>query len=594
LPRYLILSLLVNAEKAPREGRFSLGQTAVWLGAVLLVFSWLTTEHFLPWVSWHGEVVAFFTVFLLAWTAVLRSRRTGAPSPISVPLLTFPFALIGMVALGQFATGVMTFGGDVVVVWFYLALCITCLIIGFNVEAAPAEEEAGLADARWTPSALLALAFVLGALASVIVAFAQVFELWPNSAWIVRMPNLRRPGGNLGQPNQLATLALMGMASAAFLHVSGRLTAAASALIFFALGAGLAATESRTGVVALIALLAWWQIKRSAVARQVSPWAAPAVGLVFLVMFWGWPDLLNLLQLGDSDAKSRLTGGANLRLAIWPQLLEAVWQRPWWGWGLMEVAKAHNAVSHAYPINEPYSYSHNLVIDWAVWMGVPIALGLTVATAVWLWNRLKKVNQPVTWYCLAVALPLAVHSLLEFPFAYAYFLAPVLLLVGILERSVGAKPLFRIPPGPASAVLLLFSAAMVWSVVEYLSIEEDFRIVRFEQLRIGRTSVDHHRPDVIIFTQLGTLLSGSRIELRTGMGPDDLEQLKKLALRYPWIATQYRYAVALALNGNQQEALRQLQVLRGQRGEPLYQKIKLEIGELGQGRYPQLGTLVLP
>jgi O-antigen ligase len=589
-----MLSAFSREQKTPRMGRFSLEQAAAWFSAALLVFSWLTTEHFLPWISWHGEVAAFSAVFLLAWTAALRSWRTHRSRPISVPLLTLPFALIGMVALVQVATGVMTFGGDVVVVWFYLALCITCLIIGFNPEAAATKDDPSVAGAPWTPPALLALVFVLGALASSIVAFAQVFELWPNSAWIMRMTNLRRPGGNLGQPNHLATLALMGVASAAFLHISGRLTAAAAALILFALGAGLAATESRTGVVALIALLAWWQIKRSAVARQVSPWAGPVVGLAFLVMFWGWPDLLNLLQLGDSDGKSRLTGGANLRLAIWPQLLEAVWQRPWWGWGLTEVAKAHNAVAHAYPINEPYSYSHNLVIDWAVWMGVPIALGLVVATGVWLWNRLKKVDQPVTWYCLAVALPLAVHSLLEFPFAYAYFLAPVLLLVGMLERSVGAKPLFRIHPGPASAVLLLFSAAMVWSVIEYLSIEEDFRIVRFEQLRIGRTSVDHHRPDVIIFTQLGTLLSGSRIELRTGMGPDDLEELKKLALRYPWIATQYRYAVALALNGNQQEAVRQLQVLRRQRGEQLYQKIKIEIGELGRVRYPQLDTLVLP
>jgi len=123
---------------------------------------------------------------------------------------------------------------------------------------------------------------------------------------------------------------------------------------------------------------------------------------------------------------------------------------------------------------------------------------------------------------------------------------------------------------------------------------EDFRIVRFEQLRIGRTAADHHRPEVFMLTQLGALLSGSRVELRPDMSPEDMEQLKKLALRYPWVATQYRYALALALNGQQPEALRQFQVIRRQRDEKLYERIRKEISELAKSRYPQLRTLALP
>jgi hypothetical protein len=78
------------------------------------------------------------------------------------------------------------------------------------------------------------------------------------------------------------------------------------------------------------------------------------------------------------------------------------------------------------------------------------------------------------------------------------------------------------------------------------------------------------------------------------MQAEELEQLKKLALRYPWVATQYRYAVALALNGDQGEAVRQLQVLRWQRGEQLYARVKSEMAALAQDRYPQLSTLILP
>jgi hypothetical protein len=52
--------------------------------------------------------------------------------------------------------------------------------------------------------------------------------------------------------------------------------------------------------------------------------------------------------------------------------------------------------------------------------------------------------------------------------------------------------------------------------------------------------------------------------------------------------------LALALNGQQQEAIRQFQVIRWQRDEKLYQKIKKEISELARSRYPQLRTLNLP
>jgi O-antigen ligase len=579
--------------KAPRKGRFSLEQVLAGLGASLLILSWLTTEHFLPWVSWHAETLTVVTVFFLTWIAIAVQFRSEPSHRIRVPLIAAPFTLFAMVALAQGLTGIMSFWGDVFVVWFYTALCITCVILGFNAGAAPEPEPRGAVPKRWTSTTWLALAFVIGSIASVVVAFAQVFDLWEYSPWIARMPDLRRPGGNLGQPNQLATLLVMGVASAAFLHVSGKLSASATGLVLFVLCAGLAVTESRTGVLGLAILLLWWQFKRRAIAGRISPWAAPAVGVGFAAMFMVWPHLLNSLHLLSTQAESRL-GQGDLRLAMWAQLLEAVAQRPWFGWGIAQVAEAHNSVADAHAINNAFSYSHNLLIDWAVWMGLPIAVVLTSITAFWLWRRLRETRQLTPWYCLAVAVPLATHSMLEFPFAYAYFLAPVLFLLGVLETSLGVKPLLRVGLKPVLGILLVVSGALIWSVAEYLAIEEDFRVVRFEQLRIGHTPSDHYRPNVAMLTQLGTLLSGSRIALQPGMSRENLEQLKKLALRYPWVATQYRYALALALNGNQTEAIRQFQVIRWQRDEKLYGKIKNEVAELAKSRYPELRTLTLP
>ena len=579
--------------KAPRKGRFSFASAICFTGALLLVLSWLTSEHFLPWVSWHAEVLAFAATFMVALGLTVTGLRSARTFRIRLPLLVVPFAFLGTIALVQVLAGTLTFRGDAIAFCFYMALGIACVVLGFNTGSQPALSIEPVKPARWDPPSWIALAFVAGSIASVIVALAQVFELWEHSAWVLRMPELRRPGANVGQPNQLASLLVMGVASVAYLHVSGRLGRTLAALLVLVLCAGLAISESRSGALGFMALLVWWQWKRKAVANQVSFWAAPAVAAVFITLSLAWPQLLNALQLTDSQAANRFTQ-SDLRMAMWSQLLEAIWLKPWWGWGVLQVPEAHNAVAHAHRVNNPFSYSHNLILDLAVWMGVPMAVGLTIVAIGWAVRRSRAVDRLLPWFCIAVAVPLATHSMLELPFAYAYFLAPVLYLLGLLEASMQARGFAGVGSRTAAATLAVVACLMFWSVIEYLSIEEDFRVVRFEQLRIGKTPEHQQKPNVVLFTQLGALLDGSRITLEPGMSPEKLELLRRLAMRYPWVATQYRYALALALNGNPAEAARQFQVIRWQRDEKLYASIKRELAELARTRYPQLRSLALP
>jgi len=142
--------------------------------------------------------------------------------------------------------------------------------------------------------------------------------------------------------------------------------------------------------------------------------------------------------------------------------------------------------------------------------------------------------------------------------------------------------------------LLVTTAVLAWSVVEYLEIEEDFRVARFEALRIGSPPPAHQRPKVILYTQLGVLLDDARITSTPNMSPEAMQLVKNAALHYPWSATQYRYAVALALNGDPVEAARQVQVMRRMWGEQLYEGVKMQINELADTKYPELHQLSLP
>lgn len=558
------------------------------------MLSWLAPLHFLPWVSWHSEMLSFFAVLLLAWYGLLSAVKKDRSGHISFPATALPLFALGLIAGIQGATGLVTFWGDVFMLELYMALSVMCLALGF---ASSRQVLIPGSDVRHKSNenpalTLLAFTLTLGAFASAVVAFAQVFELWESATWISRMLYLRRPGGNLGQPNHLATLLLMGIASLLFLYESGKLKAQSLALIFLVLCTALAATESRTGVVSFLLLSGWWFVKNPRVGFRLPLWVIAFAALVFLAFFWAWPSLLAFIF--QSSGVAGVNTKAGLRLVVWPQLLEAVGQRPWWGWGLGQVPKAHNAVVHAYALSEPYSYSHNLLLDLALGAGVPLTLLLVLVTGIWLWRRIRGANQLLPWYCLAVALPVAVHSMLEFPFAYAYFLVPVMLALGVLEASMGAKPLLRIGVRSAAVCLLAISVLAAWSVVEYLQIEEDFRVARFEALRIGQTQPTHRRPNVVLLTQLDALLGGARIVPKPGMSTQELELAKKVALRYPWTATQNRYALSLALNGNPEEAVRQLRVMRAMHDEKTYSEIKANWNSLAQGKYPQLRELKLP
>lgn len=573
--------------ETPLPGRFSLRGVLVATGAVLMGLSWLNSLHFLPWVSWHSESAAFAAVLVLAWSSFLPSSAGQRANVGELPPAAIPFACLGVAVVIQAALGLITFWGDALVLLLYLALCIAALMIGFGWCR-------NRAQGAYSPTAHIdrqivqgvAFTLLMGAVASALIALVQALGVWSDVAWIQHTEYTRRPGANLGQPNQLATLLLMGVASLLYFYESRRLSSFTAGIVFVVLGMGLAVTESRTGVLSFLTLCGWWLVGRNRAGLRMSSWAALIAAVSLVGLFAAWPTLMSSVDILESGAAVDTRPG--MRLVVWPQLLDALAMRPWSGWGLREVAKAQNAVASSYALSEPYTYCHNILLDLALGLGVPLALLATIVTGVWLWRRVSATRSLVPWYCLAALLPLAVHSMLEFPFAYAYFLVPAMFLIGVLEATTEAQPPFRIGPVPLGAGLLLMTVLGSWTAVEYLRIEEDFRVARFEALQVGRTRADYQRPQIVLLSQLDALVRGARIAPHPGMSAKELELARKVALHYPWPATQNRYALSLVLNGNPTEGLRQIKVLRALHGEKEYREIQENWQTLAQTKYPTL------
>ena len=538
---------------------------------------WVVTEHFLPWVSWHAEAMAFLGAFLLAWMGVARSLASSRL--IAIPAIALPFPVLGFIGMVQAVSGTLNFLGEVWTLWFYVALCVACIVLGYEFGSRGKYGTQGTSDEALIST--LAWVLVGGASLSTAIALVQTFDVGDFAGWVTGEGPQRRPGANLSQPNHFAAFLVMGLAGLAYLYQLKKLGSASVAVAVVFLLIGLVVSESRSGALSLFLLASWLVFKRDRLPVKTSIWVVFLLLLGFLCLYWMWPAFWNKVWQIQSMTSINVTSSG--RLDLWGQIIEVIVQRPWFGWGVLQVAEGQNAIAHRHVSVLSVTYSHNLVLDLAVWLGIPLTVLIVGLTGRWLWSRVKESRDLLSWYCLAVVLPVAVHSMLEFPFAYAYFLVPVMLALGALEASQGTQPVCRISAKVVASILFLVSVALVWSSVEYFEIEEDLRIARFESLRVGQTPADHVRPKMILLTQLGALVHSVRLIPKPGMSSEELDLIRRVALYYPWSATLSRHALALSLNGNPEEGERQLEVIRSMFGEGTYLRTKERLKEIQEG-----------
>jgi len=403
---------------------------------------------------------------------------------------------------------------------------------------------------------------------------------------------VRRPGANLGQPNHAATLMLMGVASLALLLEVGKIRRGLAGMFFSLLIVGLAMTESRTGLLSAAILSLWWACRRDLFLkiRKLAPVVGAWTGLLLVV--WGWPIFISHWYAGEGVG--RISAGAGERHTVWLQLVEAVMERPWTGWGLRDVSEALSAVLPRHDASAPFSYAHNAILDLAIGVGLPLTFVFVAIAVYWGWRQLKGATTLQAWFGIAVAIPLVVHSMLEFPYAYAYFLIPVFVALGAMGTGPPTSVAIQVRLTHATAASLVLLGILAWSALEYLAIEEDFAVARFEALRIGQTPSDYQPPKIMLLTQLDAVLKATRSRPAPGMSEAAIEALRHAAMRFPWTAIQNRYALSLALNGNTKEALRQVQVMRAMHGERQYAGIKAHWKQLGEEQFSELKNLKLP
>lgn len=572
-PVLAAVKILSDLSKRPCGGVF-LCSSRFWAGfALVLIFaSFLSADHYRPWVNFHAEAIAVAGAVLGG--AALIAQRGG------FYFSRFWFLWVGCAgaaALIQWWLLPGIFFGDVVIAVIFLGALLCSISLGLNVGQ--------------SQGTFVSLAFSLLGLVSCLSGLIGILQ-WLSLSDILGVFGAHtdigdRAMGNIAQPNQLGTLLLMGLCAHTYLFDRRQFSGFTFSLLVLVTTFALALTQSRTALLSATALALFAFSPGASRLRIKGGWIALWL-LIFWALFLAIPAVNDWLLLGGGRNIQLMS--SNSRDIVWKQTGYAIMQQPWLGYGWNRTATAHMAAAAVLPGELTFTYAHNVVLDLLAWYGVPLGIGLTGSLAYWLWSRWKKLNTPMGVCAFAAIIPFAIHSLLEFPFAYGYFLVTAGLLVGIVEVSVGAQGLrmrrFFVVP-----MLALLGALSSVTVYEYLSVEEDFRVARFSNMRIGRTPEGFVYSDIRVLTHMRDMLKASRMHPHADMTIEEIELLKQVAKRFPYGALTYRYVEALALNSKVEDAKRELKILLGLYGPKYYSAIRIEIAERGR-TYPALLELL--
>jgi O-antigen ligase len=363
-------------------------------------------------------------------------------------------------------------------------------------------------------------AWVVVGVLHAVVALVQVFA--PQVAdgdWIASSSVAGRAVGNLRQPNHLSSLMLWaaialvawrelhpapagdasgaaataGRAQGAMRSPRGLWAAATLCMALFIWAVVL--TASRTGLVGVV-LLALWGLADRRLSRPAR-WLLLATPLMYAVA-WGGMAWWAQLSAHTFGGQQRLAEGdvSGSRLRIWADALQLIVAHPWagvgWGnfnfaWSLTPFPQRHTAF---------FDHTHNLPLQLAVELGLPLALlicGLLLWALVQAGRRAWAAPSEASAAgrcALMMVLLIGLHSLLEYPLWYAYFLLPTAFAWGLalglpggagapqasgppaLEATAAAKGL-QAPWLRAGAGVLCVAGALL-ALFDYLRVAEIF------------------------------------------------------------------------------------------------------------------------
>ena len=534
------------------------------LASLLLSFAWLSPFHTYPWVTFSSEL-ATFAAALTLFTLFLNRN-------IQIPKLQLYILPVAFIPLLQWSGGLVS---D-----FSVALLSTAYLFGFWVMVAMGYNLSLQSSAR--EQLMKQVCWLLLIIASVTSLMAMVQWLgFESSVYGIMQLKGNRPYANFGQPNNLATFLIVGLMGALFLYEKHKaslwLLIPSSLSILFAI----CLTQSRTSLLVCIFICIYWVIKQYKNKPRLNfiklfGWAAT----YFLIAGYLLPIIAQVMTTSVGEAVTHTAslaqraGSGHERLGMWMQIIHAIGERPWFGYGWNQTSVAVVESIHFNTVQVWFNSAHNIVLDLLVWNGLPLGFLIIAYFAIWLFWLSKNAKDTISIVAILMVSAILMHAMLEFPQRYAYFLLPMGFLLGLIQAQTPNLNGVSLHRNIIRCVWLvsLIVLLLIWR--DYKLFQENSKLV-FKQKPVSEEILGSSK--ILILTQFQQRLDWIALKPQTLMSDSDLSIIGEMVENKATPYNLKKYAQLLVYNHKLDEAEQQLFVL-----QQLYkQKISLaEIMEL--------------
>jgi O-antigen ligase len=528
--------------------------TALFLFCTLGVISYIHPHHIHPLRTYYHEILIFLGLIgAFFYIAKSQAWRLYFPS-----LLLLPVGLFFLVIL-QIAAGIIGDVFDVALPLIYFLFFALALIVGASLAATP--------DGAGRLCNGLALMHLLAALLSLVMQQIQMsgINAMPFVMYIASEGQaFMRPYANVAQPNQLALLFCLALASLWYLYQSFRLTAMVSVLLSLMLLWGIALTQSR---------IAWMILPVFVVLCGMRPVGERAVDrrfllimlLLYIALVLWMPQIGQMLGFSSGSVIER-SGGRSERLVLWQQAWQMALSHPWLGVGWFGFGAEQVRIAADFSPTTYAEHSHNLLLNFAAELGLPVTILIFSMLTWWFWQTCLRVMRikpalPVrfaTLFLLAVFL----HSLVEFPLWYAFVSIPCALLMGMLHQQRWPATPLRLPRIAVILVTGTCSLLLLAVTLDYQRVVAGFATLRLEQgaTLIGKATLQ--APAISLFPQFFSYFEVMQMTPHEGMSAADIAKLERMSQRFGFVHILNKLAEVYVLNGQVNKAGRMMLTLQ--------------------------------
>jgi O-antigen ligase len=538
---------------------FGLAHISLAFVGLMWVLPFLYYNHGYPITTFYQEWGAGL-LGLCAMLLLLTKRYWQAPEVPRIVMLPIGLMLLMVV---QFLVGRINYFDHLMLLSLYFLFAALLIMLGYRLRV-----ELGLP----TLVTVLAVFLLAGAELNTLAGILQHYRWNTFLNQVITAKTSSAVYGNTAQPNHYATYLALGLISLGLLYVRFSMRAWQAVLLAAPMLFVMVLSGSRSSWLYLLfaaGLSFLWQ-RRNNTLRPLMYFSLLLVlgfALMHLVVQIPWLEGAS----GSVTTTERLFGdnaSGSIRLHLWREAALIFAQFPLLGAGFGQFAFQHFQLAAELrnpAISGLYNNAHNLVMQIAAEAGLAGVAILFVTLGLWFRQSVMREAQFTLyhWWGYAILAVLGIHSLLEYPLWYAYFIAVAAILLGMFDTTSYRLELRNI--GRASvAMMLVLGALSLWQGFQgYQRLENALRLrgmavtdrslipqVQEEFMAVYQTA---------LFSSYAELYIASAMEISADHLQDKLELNERAMQFIPIAQVVYHQAWLLTLSDRPMEAQTQLE-----------------------------------